>query len=122
MTTDYIKRACYVLFFIAALNIVTGVLSLLGVDIFRALGINWISIVYGLVVGIVGGVAYKTRSLIALGVGGAILITDMLLTVGVALAEGYTIPVGPTVIKITFAVMVLKPVIEDLRARRYRNF
>ena len=118
MNTDLIKRACHVLLFIAAVNIALGVASLFGVD----LGFNWTSLLYGLLVGLCGGVAYKTRSLIAIGVGGALMLLDLIILVAFTLSEGYTLPVGGLVIRVALLGMVFKPIVDDLRARRHRNF
>lgn len=75
-----LANAYGMLFFLAGLNIVLGLLAeLLKVDLLLNLGVGIYSILFGAILGLMGLLAWKKQSRIALGIAIAVLIIDGLL-------------------------------------------
>jgi hypothetical protein len=97
-----LKTPAIVLFVIGALNILLGILAFLIKDsVLEALGVNIISAAIGLVFVLLGFFVLR-GSMIALGLGFALLVVDLILSVVLIAGSGRGISFGGIAIRILF--------------------
>lgn len=112
---DSLTSAYKLLYFIAGFNIILGVVALAGVTFLQSMGLGVFTIVYGVVLGILGGVTHMTRSVIPLVIALLILVAEFVFSAYVSLSAGAS-PTG-LILKGLFVFYVGKPIVEQIRAR-----
>jgi len=107
-----------IIFFIAGLNLVLGVLAVLAdVPFLAAIGIDWTTIVFG-VVFLLLGFLVKGRSMVALAIAVALFILSGIWAFYVMMQLNRTPPVGGIIVRILFLVSMIQGfgAIRDLEA------
>jgi len=102
-----------VMWFIAGLNILLGSLGAAGVDFFVRMGVDWPSILVGVVFGVLAFLVQKKRSRVALLVGIILFAGDAILTLALSMdiAHGRVPTTG-----IVLRVLLLMPMIQAYSA------
>lgn len=112
---DSLTSAYKLLYFIAAFNIILGIVALAGVTFLQSMGLGVFTIVYGVVLGVLGGATHMTRSIIPLVIALLILVAELAFTIYVSVSAGGS-PTG-FILKGLFVFYVGKPIVEQIRAR-----
>jgi hypothetical protein len=109
------KAAYGILYFIAALNIILGIVAIIGVEFLTQMGISWFNIVFGVLFGVLAIAAHQTKSIIPVVVGIVFFGGEFLLGVALSVMAGQT----PTMSGIFFRGVLLftmaKPLISKFR-------
>lgn len=106
-----VKIAAGIVYFIAGLNLVVGLVALSGVEFLQDLGLGWGSILSAGVMGVLGYFTSK-RSKVALGLAIALFALDALFSVYLAIEAGGRVPTASIVMR----VFLLIPMISGLKA------
>lgn len=105
---ERVKQAAYVLYFIAALNIVLGLVTELGaVELLRAVGVGWASVVEGSLYAVIAWRA-KKGSRVALVLGITLFGLDTLLLIVSALQSSHSPSMGGLVARLFFFMPLIK--------------
>lgn len=103
------KSAYGVVFFIAGLNVVLGIVgTLFSNRTLQSLGIGWPLIVMGAIFGVLGWFIWQKKSLIALGIAIAIFGLDGLVTLVMAAMASGRPPVGAVIFRIFIIVIMAR--------------
>jgi len=106
-----IKLAAGLLYFVAGLSALLGILGLAGVRFMRDLGFSWPSLVAGVVLAVLAFVGVKYRSRAAFGVAAGIIALDMIATFALTAGVG-RVPFAA----IFFRVLIIAAVIRAIKA------
>lgn len=109
------KAAYGILYFIAALNIILGIVSTVGVELLTQMGIGWFNIVFGALFGILAVAAHKTKSIIPIIVGIAFFGGEFLLGVALSVMDGQTPAIGGIFFRGVLLFTMAKPLVSKLR-------
>jgi lipopolysaccharide export LptBFGC system permease protein LptF len=105
-----LKTAYGVVYFVAGLNLVLGILSVLfSVQLLREMGIGFGSIIFGLVFLILGFFVQR-KSNVALILAIVILILDALLGLYLSVSRGYTPSIGGILVRIVLIIPMIQGV------------
>lgn len=105
-----LKTAAYMVFFIAGLNLVLGILSvLLKSEFLQAAGIGIFSIIFGLVFLLLGFFVWR-RSSVALILAIVIFALDGILGIVLAVSQGYTPATGGLLMRIVLLIPMIQGV------------
>lgn len=106
-----IKLAAGLLYFVAGLSALLGIVGLAGVRFMRDLGFSWPSLVAGVVLAVLAYVGVKYRSRVAFGIAAGIIALDMVLTFALTAGVGH-VPFAA----IFFRILILAAVIRGIKA------
>jgi hypothetical protein len=110
-----VKTAAHILYFIAALNAVLGLVAVLGnVTVLLDLGLGWITVGLGAVFGSLGFLVARKRSTIALIAAIVLFGIDGLLSVGASVGASRSPPIGAIIMRI----FLLLPMVRGIGATR----
>lgn len=112
-----VKQAAYVFYFLAAVNVVLGVVALVAqVKFLLALGIGPGSLVVGVLLGIAGFFVMQ-RSLVAAILGTAQYALDGLVPIVLVMSAGGAPPSGGVVMRVVFIMMMIRGIL-GIRAQK----
>lgn len=105
---EQIKLAAGLLYFVAGLSALLGILGMAGVTFLANLGFGWPSLAAGVVIGVLGYVGAKHRSRAAFGVAAAIILVDMALSIALTADMGGRVPTTGLIIRAFILIAVFR--------------
>jgi len=103
-----IKLAAGLIYFVAGLSALLGILGMVGVKFLTYLGFNWPSVVAGILLAGLGfvGVRYKSRAAFAVAAG--IIVVDMALTIALGFDPRGHIPTTGIFLRVMIIVAIIR--------------
>lgn len=114
-----LKLATGILWFVAGLSALLGVLGMAGVDFFASLGFGWPSLVAGVVLGALAYVGHRFRAPWAFMVALGLLIVDTVISLSAMVAvSGGRVPMGGIYLRVALIVGVAGGIKAAMDARK----
>ncbi len=107
---EQIKLAAGLLYFVAGLSALLGILGMAGVKFLAEIGFGWPGVVAGVLLAVLAFVGAKYRSRAAFAVAAGLIIVDMVLTISMSAGQGGRIPTTGIIIKVMILLTVFRAI------------
>jgi hypothetical protein len=105
---EQLKSAAAVVYVVAGLSALLGILGMAGVAFLAANGIGWPSLVAGVVLGVLGYLGARYRSRTAFAVAAGIILIDLVLSLAVSVEAGGRLPTTGIVIRVFILLAIYR--------------
>jgi len=103
-----IKLAAGMLYFVAGLSALLGILGMAGVKFLAFLGFSWPSLLAGVVLAVLGFVGIRYRSRLAFAAAAALMVIDMIVALALTIDTQGRLPTTGIVIRVLIIIVVFR--------------